>query len=71
MMEKYRVHEVAKDLEVPSKDVLTLLSEHFKGETIKHMTALSEQQLDLIFEHYTQKNMAENFDAYFAMAKAP
>ncbi len=71
MMNKYRVHEVAKDLGVPSKDVLTLLGENFPGEQLKHMTALTEKQLNLIFEHYTQKNMADNFDAYFAMASAP
>ncbi|MCI8623165.1 MAG: translation initiation factor IF-2 [Provencibacterium sp.] len=71
MMDKYRVHEVAKDLGVPSKDVLGLLSDHFPDETLKHMTALTEKQLDLIFEHYTQKNAADNFDAYFAMAGDP
>ena len=29
MMIKYRVHEVAKDLNVPSKDIITLLGKHF------------------------------------------
>ena len=28
MMIKYRVHEVAKDLNVPSKDIITLLGKH-------------------------------------------
>ncbi|MCI8443343.1 MAG: translation initiation factor IF-2 [Provencibacterium sp.] len=71
MMDKYRVHEVAKDLGVPSKDVLNLLGENFPEETLKHMTALTEQQLDLIFEHYTQKNAASSFENYFAMASEP
>ena len=70
-MDKYRVHEVAKDLGVPSKDVLNLLGENFPEETLKHMTALTEQQLDLIFEHYTQKNAASSFENYFAMASEP
>ena len=36
MMIKYRVHEVAKDLNVPSKDIVTLLGKHFEGQK-KHM----------------------------------
>lgn len=35
----------------------------------KSMTALEESELDLIFEHYTQKYQTENFDAYYATAK--
>ena len=33
MMIKYRVHEVAKDLNVPSKEVVDLLKKYF-GDTI-------------------------------------
>ena len=29
---------------------------------------LEENELDLVFEHFTQKNSVENFDAYFASA---
>jgi translation initiation factor IF-2 len=65
MIIKYRVHEVAKDLNVPSKDVIDLLG-RFYSEPRKHMTALSEEELDLIFEHYTRGNAVENFDEYFA-----
>ena len=46
MMVKYRVHEVAKDLGVPSKDVIDLLAKHFKDPK-KHMTALTEEELNL------------------------
>lgn len=65
MMIKYRVHEVAKDLNVPSKEIVDLLQKHF-GEVKKHMTALNEAELDVIFEHYTQARQVESFDAYFA-----
>ncbi|MCI5809905.1 MAG: translation initiation factor IF-2 [Oscillospiraceae bacterium] len=68
MMIKYRVHEVAKDLNVPSKDVITLLGKHFDTPK-KHMTALTEEELNVVFEHFTQKNQVENFDAYFASGK--
>lgn len=68
MMIKYRVHEVAKDLNVPSKDIITLLGQHFDTPK-KHMTALTEEELNVIFEYFTQKNQVENFDAYFASGK--
>lgn len=65
MIIKYRVHEVAKDLNVPSKDVIDLLGEHFDTPK-KHMTALTEQELNLVFEYFTQKNQVKDFNAYFA-----
>ena len=68
MMIKYRVHEVAKDLNVPSKDIITLLGKHFDTPK-KHMTALTEEELNVVFEHFTQKNQVESFDTYFASGK--
>lgn len=65
MMIKYRVHEVAKDLNIPNKDVIDMLQKYC-NETKKHMTALTEDELDLVFESFTQKHSAENLDAYFA-----
>lgn len=64
MMIKYRVHEVAKDLGVASKEVIALLKEYL-GQEKKHMTALNEDELNIIFEYYTQKNQSESFDEYF------
>lgn len=64
MMIKYRVHEVAKDLGVASKEVIELLK-NYLGEEKKHMTALTEEELNVIFECYTQKNRVKSFDEYF------
>lgn len=69
MMMKYRIHEVAKDLNVPNKEVIDLLKEKL-GVTKKHMTALEENELDMIFEYYTQKNKVDNFDKYYASRKS-
>ncbi|MBR5485220.1 MAG: translation initiation factor IF-2 [Oscillospiraceae bacterium] len=63
--DKYRVHEVAKDLNVPSKDIIDLLGKHFDTPK-KHMTALTSEELNLVFEHYTQNNQEKSFDEYFA-----
>jgi len=69
MMIKYRVHEVAKDFgDGNNKNVIDLLTK-YTGETKKHMTALTEDELDLVFEYYTQNNSVESFDAYFAMGE--
>ena len=71
MMQKYRVHEVAKDLGQPSKSIIELLGERFP-EPKKHMTALTEEELDYVFEHFTKEKAVENFDRYFtATSVAP
>ena len=69
MMDKYRVHEVAKDLNIPSKDILGLLEQYFPDAQRKHMTALSDEELSLIFERFTQERQMENLDSYFALAQ--
>ena len=65
MMMKYRVREVAKDLDIPNKEVLDTLQKYFP-EPKKYMTALTEEELDVVFESFTQQRKLENFDSYFA-----
>ena len=67
MMIKYKVSDVAKDFGVQSKEIIAVLAEHnMPGK--KSATALEEKELDIIFEHYTQKHNSDNLDAYFATA---
>ena len=63
--DKYRVHEVAKDFGVNSKKILEIL-DGGSAEPRKHMTALEDAELDLIFDTITKQNEVESFDAYFA-----
>ncbi len=70
MINKYRVHEVAKDFDVPSKTILDIVGKYFDGQK-KSMTALEEAELDVIFESITRENSVESFDAYFATANEP
>ena len=65
MMIKYRVHEVAKDFDIPSKDIVNILKKHFE-EPKKTQSPLDEQELSIVFEEITQAHQVENFDAYFA-----
>ena len=67
---KYKVNEVAKDLNQPVKDVLELLQKEF-GEVKKNTSVLTEQELNYIFDYYTQKNQVDSFDAYFQSASQP
>ncbi len=64
MINKYRVHEVAKDFDIKSNIVVDLLTKHFDGQK-KHMTALEEDELDLIFETFTKENEVEDLNEYF------
>ena len=66
MMIKYKVKEVATDLNVAPKDVIAVL-EQYCNVTKKTMTALDENELDVVFDYYTQKNAVENFNDYFAV----
>ena len=65
MMKKYRVNEVAKDLNVENKDVIEALKP-FSDEPKKYMTALTEEDLDVVFDTFTKENSVESFEAYFA-----
>lgn len=62
---KYRLHEVAKDLNVQNKDIIDLLEKYF-GEKKKHMTALTDEELNVVFDYFTKKNEVETLEPYFA-----
>ena len=69
-MIKYRVNEVAKDLNLQNKDIIDILAKN--GIDNKKSTAVLEKnELDMIFEAVTKQNESENFNAYFASANAP
>ena len=66
---KYKVADVAKDFKVPVKDVLDVLGDKFPAK--KAQTALSEEELNFVFEHFTRENEVTSFASYFAMAGKP
>ena len=64
-IEKYRVHEVAKDFGLPTKIITEILTKY--AETPKnHMQALTDQELSLIFEYLTQHNQVSSIQVIFA-----
>ena len=65
MMIKYRVREVAADLGIQNKEVIDTLAVYF-ADPKKYMTVLTEEELDVVFETFTQQRNMESLDAYFA-----
>ena len=63
MMIKYRVREVAKDLDIPNKDVIDILAKYFP-EPKKYMTALTEEELGL-YMLGIKKQTAEEIEEKF------
>ncbi|MBO4897993.1 MAG: translation initiation factor IF-2 [Clostridia bacterium] len=51
---KPRIHSVAKELGVNNKELMALLEQY--GQGVKnHMSALTEEDMNIIFDYYTQK----------------
>ena len=68
-MEKYRVHEVAKDFGLPTKTITEILTKY--ATTPKnHMQVLTDAELSLIFEHLTQTHPVSGIQVIFADAYA-
>ncbi|MBO5746974.1 MAG: translation initiation factor IF-2 [Clostridia bacterium] len=65
MLVKYKIHEVSKDFEVSSKDIINLLKEKL-GVDKKSQTSLEDTELDLIIDYITQTHAVESFDEFFA-----
>ena len=64
-MEKIRAYELSKAFGFPSKEIVKVLHD-YGVSTKNHMSALSEYELDVIFEYYTQKNQVSDFSLYDA-----
>ena len=66
-MEKYRVHEVAKDFSLPTKEITEILTKY--GHPPKnHMQVLTDEELSLVFESLTQKHPVSSIQVIFADA---
>ncbi|WP_316608320.1 translation initiation factor IF-2 [uncultured Ruminococcus sp.] len=66
LMIKYKVKEVATDLDVTTKEVISVLKDKL-GTDKKAMTTLTEDELNYIFDYFTTKNAVSDLSAYFAV----
>ncbi len=64
---KYRVHEVAKDLGLQSKDIAQILTTYATAPK-NHMQVLEDHELSVIFEYLTQHHQVDDLEAIFAAA---
>jgi len=65
-MTKIKAYELSKGFGIPSKEIVKVLHDYGVSEK-NHMSALDENELDVIFEYYTQKNQVEDFSVLFTV----
>ena len=70
MAKKIKLSDAAKDLNVSSQDIIDFFAE--KGDTKKKAsTGLTEDEMNVVLEHYTKLNAVKSFDEYFASKSDP
>ena len=68
MTNKYKLSDLAKDLNMKSKDLTTLVLE-VCGVEKKSGATLNEEEIGLVFSKLTNDNQVKSFDEYFAMGE--
>ncbi|MCI8481447.1 MAG: translation initiation factor IF-2 [Oscillibacter sp.] len=66
-IEKYRVHEVAKDFGLPTKTITEILTKYASAPK-NHMQVLTDRDLSIIFDYLTQNNQISSIQDIFADA---
>ncbi len=65
MDNKYRVHELAKDFGLPTKEVVEILTTY--ATTPKnHMQVLNDDELSIVFDYLTQKHPVSGIEVIYA-----
>jgi translation initiation factor IF-2 len=64
-MTKYRVHEIAKDFGCGSKVIAELMAEVLTAPK-NHMQALTDEELNILFDCITERNPIESIETVFA-----
>ena len=59
---KYRVHEVAKDFGVSTREITEILTK-YRTEPKNHMQVLDDADLSVIFEYMTQHHQVKNMES--------
>jgi len=61
MMQKYRIHEVAKDFKTTSKVIGEIMTKYFEAPK-NHMQILEDRELNVIFERLTQDHQVQSVE---------
>ncbi len=65
-MAKIKVSDLAKDLEMSSKELAAFIQEKL-GIEKKSGASVEEKEFDILFDKLTKDNQVKSFDAYFAL----
>ena len=65
---KYKIREVAKDFDMPSKAVVNLVGEYFEAPK-SSAQVLTDEQLNVIFDRITRDNQIDSIEEVFATAR--
>ena len=63
--EKYRVHEVAKDFNLPTKTITEILTKYVAAPK-NHMQVLTDHELSVIFDYLTANNQVSSIQVIYA-----
>ena len=66
---KYRLKEVATDFGVTPKDIAEVMGKFFEKPK-SNTQVLTEEELNVIFDYYTQVNQISSLEAVFAVTLA-
>ena len=70
---KIKVHDIAKSFNLPSKDIMNILSE-YSTPPKSHSAVMTEEEISIVFDYLTQKNQISSIEVIFAdsfQAEAP
>ena len=67
---KCKIHELAKDLNIASKELVELLKEKSKsGKKYTTMTVIDASDISIVMDTVTKKHSVASFDEYLASAQ--
>ena len=62
---KIKVHDIAKSFNLPSKDIMNILSE-YSTPPKSHSAVMTEEEISIVFDYLTQKNQISSIEVMFA-----
>ena len=67
MQKKMKVLELAKDLNVDNSKIIDILAKYGNGSNRKKpASSVSQDEINIVLEHLTQKNQVNSFDTYLS-----
>ncbi len=70
MVKKVKISELAKDLNVTTQEIVGVL-DSFSDVKKKTASNISEEEVNIILEYFSQQNQVDSFDDYFKSSHKP